>query len=133
MSGHSPAPHHRGEPIHRFDRPDQDGGADSLRLGDNINAVVHPVNEINVTKPARSEHNLASRRSPAMAVRGWLALMVGLDLDDNARSLGAGPPGLYQSAQKIPRDRKDRLLKERLRELPAVHTIAVAESIQYPR
>ncbi|MMZ63810.1 hypothetical protein D1872_260900 [compost metagenome] len=70
----------------RLHRPDQDGLRIVRRAGDHVQAVVHAVDQVDVSGPALAEHNLGAG-GPAAAV-GVAALVldaaVALRLDDPA-------------------------------------------------
>src|SRR4029453_7583280 len=63
---------------------DQHGAGLTVALGDDVDAVVHAVGEVDVGVAGVAEHDGVARRAPALAaVRGGV-VRVGLDLDDAA-------------------------------------------------
>src|SRR5262249_39767575 len=64
--------------------PDQHGVRDAHRLADEVEAPVDPVRAVDVRVPRRAEHRLVALGAPAVAVRGGILVVVGLELDDDA-------------------------------------------------
>ena len=77
---------HLVEALQRFDRAHEDRGRAAGRFGDDIEAVVHPVNKVHVRMAGRPEHRPVACSWPEARVRCPVAHAdVCLDLDD--------PPG----------------------------------------
>mgnify|MGYP000415689812 CR=1 FL=1 len=65
-----------------FDATEQDTLTKSLVAGNDVCAVVHPVAEIDVEVTSVAEHRCIPSGLATVAVRSWLILSIGLDLDD---------------------------------------------------
>src|SRR5438093_634259 len=70
----------------RLGAADEDRRPEPLRLGREVEAVVHAVDAIHVGEPGRTEHRVVPRRRSRAGVRGGLGADVRLDLDQ-ARGL----------------------------------------------
>lgn len=59
--------------VHWADAPDQHGGRLSLRLCDQVETVVHPIDQVDVHRPRRGEERLGPRGAPvAIGVAGFV-------------------------------------------------------------
>ena len=95
--GDSRLPHRR-PTLDRLDRANQHGGGQSLGLGDNVEAVVHPVDKVHVGDPGTPVHDRVARRPAEPGVRRQVVLAdVRLDLDDPP---GAPPTGVFANQQR---------------------------------
>ena len=68
--------------MERFEGAQQDRLPVAVATRDDVDAVVHPVREVDVEVPGWSEHHGVARRPPAIAVTRRIVRRVGLDLDD---------------------------------------------------
>jgi len=66
----------------RLQRADQHAGAVALLAADKIQTPVQAVRAVHIAAPRRPEHGKIARRRAVVAVRGRLAAVVGLGLDD---------------------------------------------------
>ena len=74
---------HRVDALERLDGADEQRGRPSGGLGDDVQAVVHPVDKVHVGDPGRPEHDRVAGRPAEPGVRRAVVLAdVGLDLDD---------------------------------------------------
>ena len=77
---------HQVKAIQRFNRPHEDRGRAAGRLGDDVEAVVHPVDKVHVGVAGRPEHRPVAGGRPKACVRCPVVdADICLDLDD--------PPG----------------------------------------
>jgi hypothetical protein len=91
---------------------------DAVRLGDEVHAVVHPVDQIDVQEAGRTEHDRGARRGAAARVRGGVAdAQVRFDLDDarDARRICAAATD-EELAEQLARDGRRRPRVEAARE-----------------
>jgi len=97
--------------------PDEDAAGSSVRLGDEVQAVVHTVDQIDVS-PARRTVNYLSPGSDAARSVGRLILkpQVGFDLHDGE----CFAVGYEEFAQKVPGNSDSIATVERLREYQLV-------------
>ena len=87
-------------PATRFESPQQDAGADALRLADQVDAEVHAVGEVDV-EVARAVRTSRRCARPAAIARGsGVVLAVGLGLDDAP----AGAAEKERAADQVARD-----------------------------
>jgi len=78
-------------PFQRLDRADENCGRRPGRFGDDIEAVVHPVDKVHVGDAGWPEHDGVAGGSAEAGVGGEIGLAdVGLDLHDSAGSAAAG-------------------------------------------
>ena len=81
-----PAVTHQVQAVQRFDGADEDRGRVAGRFGDDVEAVVHPVDKVHVGMTGRPEHRPVAGGWPEASVRCPVVdADVGLNLDD--------PPG----------------------------------------
>ena len=74
---------HRADAVDGLHGADQHGRGATVGLRDDVEAVVHAVDKIDVRHAGRPEHDPVPRRGSHAGVRGAVALAdVGLDLDD---------------------------------------------------
>ena len=82
----SPQPTHLLHPLQWLQCPDQYRRRESLPLGDHIQAVVHPIDEVDVSMPWRAIHRIVPSGTSAVGVGGPIVFSdVGFDFYD--------PPG----------------------------------------
>jgi hypothetical protein len=87
-AGARPALAHPLQPGHRLQRAQQHAPRRAVRLGHQVEAFVHAVDEIHVGVPGRPEDHARARREAAGGVRGQIAAAgVGFRLDDDAGGL----------------------------------------------
>ena len=78
-------------PATRLERPHQDAARRSLRFANQIEALVHPVDEIDVSVAGRAEDDARTRGDSAGGVRGEIVasgVSFGLDNDAGGRDRG---------------------------------------------
>ena len=110
LSGCRPAAPHQIKSGDRFQRSDQHAAGPALRFGDQIEALVHTVDEVDVGVAGRSENHAGAIGEAARGMRRQIvAAKVGFGLHDDA-----GSASMYQGfAEKIARDLHGRTLVER--------------------
>ena len=77
-------PPHRREAFGRLQRADEHRGRAAFAFADEVDAPVDAVGAVDVGEARRAEHHGVARRHPAIAVRGRLGVVIGLELDDDA-------------------------------------------------
>src|SRR6185295_1903887 len=86
LLAHRPAAGHALDPEARLERPYQHGPRLAVAAGDDVEAVVDSIDEVDVGVARRTEHHGVARRGSGPGVaRGVLGSAVGLDLDDAPR------------------------------------------------
>src|SRR5712691_3530494 len=84
LVGRTAAPAHGGKPERRRECADQDGAGDAFRLADEIEAPVDAVGAVDIGVTGRTEHHRVARGAAVEGMRRGVALVIGLDLDDDA-------------------------------------------------
>lgn len=75
---------HLSDTFEGFGGADEDGGADAVVLGSDVEHPMHSVGEIDVGEAGRAEHDLVARGGAAEGVAaGVVESTIGLDLDDS--------------------------------------------------
>ncbi len=108
---------HRVDPIERLDGANEQCGGRSRRFGDDVEAVVHPVDKVHVGDPGRPEHDgiAAGLAEPGVA-RPVGFTEIRLELDDPAGAPGCvGLIADEQGSQKPARGLEGRQPDERRR------------------
>jgi hypothetical protein len=99
----SPARTHQLDAIEWLDGTHEHGGRLSGRLGDDVQAVVHPVDKVHVGMSRRPEHRrVAGRAAEARVRRAVVGADVRLDLDDRAGSPSRGIVSNKPRAKQVP-------------------------------
>lgn len=92
-------------PVDNLDRAQQHGVRHSLVPADDVGAVVHTVDQVDVEVPGRPEHDsVARRRPPEGMARRVVESTVGLDLDDPRDDEAVGVLANQPPAEQIGSD-----------------------------
>ena len=112
-----PSPHQI-HPFHWLEGPDQHGRRIVYTLRHKIQAVIKTINQVDISKPSLSEHDLSARRSPLGGMaRFILGSYVGFGLYDLPYGDSLAVVSHQVLPQQSPRNLDSRLLIERPREL----------------
>src|SRR5712692_8139384 len=82
LVGDTAAAAHRGETKRGRERADQHRAGNAFRLAHEVDAPMNAVGAVDIGVTGRAEHHGVARGLAAEAVRGGIALVIGLDLDD---------------------------------------------------
>jgi len=88
---------HRLEAVKRLGSPDEDRTTPALGLGDGVEAVMHPVDQVDVGMSRRAEHDSVARGGTAVRMGGRIIGEVGLGLDD----AGNADPGVETAHDEL--------------------------------
>jgi len=117
LRARAPSRAHRLDPLARLGRAQEDRGGVAARAGDDVDAEVGAVGEVDVEAAERAEHRRAARRRAAEAVaRRVEAARVRLDFDDPGDPEARPVAPDQELADQVARDRVDGARVEALRQ-----------------